>query len=128
MFDSRPSVCNLCGGKVIYDKMVNVGIAPYQSGYCYYCTSCHAFVGTHRKHPKDALGILAKGDVRRMRIICHEELDRHWTTTSGKNRAYFRLSKELGIKSENCHFGYMDYDLLNRSLEIMHSWGNINFR
>ena len=29
-----------------------------------------------------------------------------------KNRAYYRLSQEMGMKSENCHFGYMDYEQL----------------
>ena len=49
-------------------------------------------------------------------------------STAGKNRLYFKLSKELGIKSEDCHFGYMDYEQLQKALNIMKSWGDFKIR
>lgn len=65
-YDSRPTVCK-CGGKVIYGRMKDFGITPYKSGYCYFCTKCGAYVGTHENRKKDALGVLSDGRTRRMR-------------------------------------------------------------
>ena len=127
-FDSRPTVCNVCGGHVSYGKMKDLGIPEYQSGYCYHCENCGAYVGTHRKEPKDALGILASGDVRKLRSICHQEFDKYYYSLPGKNRAYYRLSKELGIKYEDCHFGHMDEPMLQKSLNIMKGWKKSCFR
>ena len=126
-YDSRPTVCK-CGGKVIYGRMKDFGITPYKSGYCYFCTKCGAYVGTHENRKKDALGVLSDGRTRRMRMVCHQEFDKHWDSTAGKNRLYFKLSKELGIKSEDCHFGYMDYEQLQKALNIMQSWGDFKIR
>ena len=106
MFDSRPTRCN-CGGTVVYGKMEKFGLRPYQSGYCYICQKCGAYVGTHQNRPKDALGILAAGDTRRLRVLCHEEFDKHWMSTAGKSRVYYRLSKEMGIKKEDCHTNHL---------------------
>ena len=122
-YDSRPSICPDCNGKVEYGRMVDYGIKPYQSGYCYICVRCKAYVGTHRNTPKEALGRLSDSRTRRMRVLCHEEFDKHWQSTAGKNRLYYKLSKELGIKSEECHFGYMDYEELEKAYEIMKKWG-----
>lgn len=125
MYDSRPTACK-CGGKVVYGKMADFGLAPYQSGYCYYCLSCKKYVGTHKNRPKDALGELADGNTRRLRSICHEEFDRHYYSTAGKQRAYYKLSKALDIKVDDCHFGYMQEEMLRRALEIMYGWGEYN--
>lgn len=50
-YDSRPTVCK-CGGKVIYGRMKDFGITPYKSGYCYFCTKCGAYVGTHENRKR----------------------------------------------------------------------------
>ena len=42
--------------------------------------------------------------------------------------SFSKLSKELGIKSEDCHFGYMDYEQLQKALNIMKSWGDFKIR
>mgnify|MGYP002109652123 CR=1 FL=1 len=113
---------------VIYGKMKDFGLTPYQSGYCYICEKCGSYVGTHRKSPKDALGILACSNTRKLRSICHEEFDKHYYSLTGKNRAYYRLSKELNIKFDDCHFGYMDAATLSRALNIMKGWEKACFR
>ena len=128
MFDSRPTICPVCGGNVIYGKMKDFGLTPYQSGYCYICEKCGSYVGTHRKSPKDALGILACSNTRKLRSICHEEFYKHYYSLTGKNRAYYRLSKELHIKFDDCHFGYMDAATLSRALNIMKGWEKACFR
>lgn len=126
-FDPMPSECNNCGGKrVIYGRMTEFGIKAYQSGYCYYCLDCGAYVGTHMNRPKEALGILSDSKTRKLRVTCHKEIDKHWYSSAGKNRAYYRLSQEMGMKSENCHFGYMDYEQLVEALHIMKKWGDYN--
>lgn len=122
MYDSRPSVCTDCGQKVVYGKMSDFNINPYQSGYCYICTGCGAYVGTHKNRPKEALGRISDKRTRYMRVVCHKEFDHHWQSTAGKNRLYHKLAKALGIKSEDCHFGYMDYEELKKAYEIMKTW------
>ncbi len=127
-YDPRPSKCPLCGGCVTYGKMADFNIRSYQSGWCYRCESCGAFVATHKNRPKDALGMLAKHNARKLRFLCHEEFDKHWMSTRGRNMAYYRLSKEMGIDKEDCHFGYMDEEHLKEAYEILQGWGNLFFR
>lgn len=124
-YDVYPEKCNVCGGKVEYKKLIDAGIEPFQSGWGYICMDCGAYVGTHKNKPKEALGILAHGDTRYLRVLCHKEFDRHWISLAGKNRAYYRLSKLLGIPKEQCHFGHMDNDMLLESLKIMKNMGNM---
>lgn len=127
-YDPRPTICPLCKGNVIYGDMRSFGLKPYQSGKCYICSTCGAFVGTHQKQPMDALGMLGHGDVRKLRAICHEEFDRHWMSTSAKNRLYYKLSLDMGIDYEQCHFGYMNKENLLKALNIMKGWGDLYYR
>ena len=128
MYDPRPNKCPDCNGNVVYGKMTDFGLKSFQSGKCYYCTNCGAYVGTHQNRPKEALGRLADGKTRHMRMMCHKEFDKHWESTVVMNRLYYRLSKELGMKKEDCHFGYMDYEQLNHAYQIMLNWENFIFR
>lgn len=128
MFDSRPTVCHLCGGEVVYGKMTEFGIKPFQSGCCYICMRCNAYTGTHCNNPKDALGVLGTRNDRSLRRKCHEELDKHWMSSAGKNRAYYKLSADMGIKFEDCHFGHMREEQLKEAYDIMQGWGNLHFR
>ena len=57
--DTHPTTCNLCGGQVIYTSNERVYGRKYGSGYCYLCTCCGAYVGTHEPRPREALGLLA---------------------------------------------------------------------
>jgi len=119
-YDPQPTICPYCSGKVVYGKMQEFGIAPYQSGYCYICTECNAFVGTHNNRPKEALGKIAYGKTRSLRVQCHEEFEKHYSGSShGKDRLYYLLSQKLGLSKEECHFGYMDDEQLIQALRIM---------
>lgn len=60
MFTKHPTKCNICGGLVKYIPNKEIYGKSYGSGFCYYCTNCGAYVGTHVPQPKVALGILAK--------------------------------------------------------------------
>lgn len=74
----RPTKCNLCGGNVIYTTNDRIYGKKYGSGYCYLCTACGAYVGTHRPRPKEALGILANERMKKGKRVCHEIFDKLW--------------------------------------------------
>lgn len=88
MVDIHPTVCNICGGKVILCSNARVYHGrQYGSGLCYYCLSCGAYVGTHEPNPKDALGLLADEPMRRGKMMCHALFDPLWQGARDKRRA-----------------------------------------
>ena len=129
MMNLYPTKCNLCGGKVIYTTNAKVYHGKtYGSGYCYLCTGCDAYVGTHEPRPKEALGLLANEQMRKAKMACHDIFDSKW---KGKTRArkkrnemYAWLADKLGIDISDCHFGYFDLEMLKKAyfilLEIEH--------
>ena len=126
MINTRPTDCNCCMSKnsVIYGKMEEFQIRRFESGYCYICTKCGAYVGTHKGRVKDALGILSDEKTRKMRILCHQEFDKHYMRRASKSAVYYRLAQEMKIPFDDCHFGYMDYCQLEKALNIMKQWGD----
>lgn len=123
MIDLHPEKCNICGGKVIYTTNDRIYHGKkYGSGYCYLCTECGAYVGTHKPRPKEALGILADEEMREWKIRCHDEFDKLWGDGDQRKQLYKRLSKELNISIKECHFGYFDLDTLKKSYEIIKLW------
>jgi hypothetical protein len=122
----HPTVCNLCGGEVIYTSNAKVYGREYGSGKCYYCTKCHAYVGTHKPRPKEALGLLADKEMRDLKMQCHTLFDKQWKTEStskkrhlARKRAYKELAKRLSIPVSECHFGYFDMDMLKKTYVIL---------
>ncbi|MBQ7818518.1 MAG: hypothetical protein IJ341_02355 [Bacteroidales bacterium] len=115
----HPTVCNLCGGEVEFISNSLIYGKPYGSGYCYYCTSCGAYVGTHKPRPKDALGILANNEMREMKKKCHAIFDTMWTSHKERSKQYAWLAKRLGIKVQDCHFGHFDLETLNLAYTIL---------
>lgn len=124
-----PTKCNLCGGKVIYTENDTIYGKRYGSGFCYLCTKCGAYVGTHKPRPKEALGLLADDRMRKGKMACHEKFDRFW---KGKKNArikraalYKKLAEEMDIEVTNCHFGYFALDELKKAYRIIRSWENL---
>jgi hypothetical protein len=78
MIDLFPTKCNLCSGTVEYVTNAKVYGKEYGSGKCYLCTSCGAYVGTHKPRPKEALGLLANEPMRKGKTLCHELFDSKW--------------------------------------------------
>lgn len=118
-YDPKPTKCNLCGGKVIFnqaskDKSV--------SGFVYYCTNCHAWVGTYPHDKEIAYGPLANFDTRKKRAEIHDWFDKLWTNHQERELMYEKLAKELGIEKENCHFGQLSDGLLDKALAIVKKW------
>lgn len=123
MIDLHPKICNLCGGEVIFTTNDNIYGRKYGSGWCYYCTNCGAYVGTHKPRPSEALGILANAEMRELKVKCHEIFDKKWkeskTRHHSRDLAYSRLAKKMGIPVEDCHFGYMNLEQLKKAYQIL---------
>ena len=116
MIDKHPTKCHICGGDVKYEKNSVIYGRQYGSGYCYRCQKCGAFVGTHAPRPREALGILADERTRNLRKTAHRLFDKLEGT---RTQRYAELARLLGINKEDCHFGYMNSDELERAIQIM---------
>ena len=121
--DLHPKICNLCGGKVIYTTNDNIYGKLYGSGFCYLCTNCGAYVGTHKPRPREAFGILSDGKMRKLKHESHDRFDKFWKNKSNRRkirkRAYAKLAELLNIPVQDCHFGYFDMVMLKKaSLKI----------
>lgn len=123
MVDLQPTKCNLCGGKVVYVSNAKIYGRQYGSGYCYCCTSCDAYVGTHEPRPKEALGILANKQMRDWKMKCHSLFDPLWKNKRKKRgQLYTNLALQMGIPISQCHFGYFNLEDLKRAYEILETW------
>lgn len=126
MIDLQPTKCNLCGGKVIYISNSRIYGKEYGSGKCYFCTQCGAYVSTHKPRPQEAMGILANKEMRDMKNKCHELFDQKWKNKptlkqrkTARKKAYQELADSLHISVDDCHFGYFDFDMLNKVYELL---------
>lgn len=119
MIDLYPTKCNLCGGKVIYISNATIYGKEYGSGYCYLCTCCGAYVGTHKPYPKVAMGILANAEMRDLKMKAHSLFDLKWHNRKERNNCYKELTIKLNIPFQECHFGYMDKDMLIKAINIL---------
>ena len=136
MIDLYPTKCNLCGGYVEYISNDKIYGKKYGSGYCYHCTKCGAYVGTHKPRPREALGILANKEMQKWKIWCHDLFDKLWKGVPAyvmadgtkvdrvkpkmtRGQAYFLLAKEMNIPFKECHFGYFDLPQLKRAYAIL---------
>jgi hypothetical protein len=118
-----PTVCNLCGGRVEYASNDRIYGKQYGSGYCYLCTTCGAYVGTHKPWPRKAMGILADEPMRKAKRNCHEIFDSKWQgqpkVHKKRNDLYCWLAHELDIPEDMCHFGYFDLAMLQKAYAVL---------
>lgn len=121
-----PTECNICSGQVIYTSNSKIYGREYGSGKMYYCTKCGAYVLTHISRPKEAFGLLADEPMRDMKRKCHKLFDEKWIhektiklKKKARKKAYKDLANKLCIPVRDCHFGYFDMDMLNKSYEIL---------
>ena len=123
MINLQPTECNLCGGAVEYVSNAAIYGRKYGSGYCYRCRGCGAYVGTHKKRPKEALGILANAEMREWKMKCHAVFDILWQSESERYRYrskyYGALAEKLNISKKCCHFGYFDMPMLKQAYNII---------
>ncbi len=114
-----PNTCPECGGKLEFGKMAKYGIKPYASGYCYICLNCNTHIATHKNDRRKAIGVMADRETKKLRLRCHEEFDALWKTTAQRRYYYIKLSKAMGLKLEDCHFGHMDKKQLLEALSVI---------
>lgn len=122
MIITKPKYCNLCGGDVIYTSNAVIYGKEYGSGKCYLCTECGAYVGTHIPQPEKAMGILADAQMREKKKECHAIFDKMWNNGKERSHLYKKLAKEMNMKLEDCHFGYMDIQDLEMALYFIKRW------
>ncbi|AWY06879.1 MAG: zinc-finger-containing domain protein [Caudoviricetes sp.] len=119
----HPTICNICGGSVVYTSNAEIYGREYGSGRCYLCRRCGAYVGTHKPRPHEALGLLADHEMRELKKACHALFDPLWQgrpkAHKKRNDLYFWLSKQLGIHREDCHFGYFGVGQLKEAYQIL---------
>ncbi len=115
----HPTVCNLCGGKVIFTSNTILYGKEYGSGKCYYCTKCGASVGTHVPHPDEAYGILSNKTMQMYRKKCHRLFDCLWkgSKNEGKMRTklYAWLAYKMRINARDSHFGFFNLEQLKEA-------------
>lgn len=123
MVDLHPTICNICGGHVVFTSNAVIYGKEYGSGKCYLCISCGAYTGTHRPRPKEALGLLADESMRKGKVACHDLFDAMWR---GKPKAqkkrkdlYLWLAYEMDIPTRDCHFGYFNLHQLRQAYRIL---------
>lgn len=123
MIDLHPTVCNLCGGKVIFVDNESIYGASYGSGKSYLCTACGARVGTHKPRPEEALGLLADVRMRKGKKYCHDLFDLLWLNekhrVKARTKAYEWLSERIQVPVDECHFGYFDIHQLRKAYVIL---------
>lgn len=113
----KPKFCNLCGGKVRFNRCDR---EKSRSGFVYYCTQCHAWVSTSPRNPREALGELANKEMRKRRRDLHQWFDKLWRNKAEREMYYDRLAVALG-KNE-CHFSQMSMAELDKAEQIVKKW------
>ena len=123
MIDLHPTICNLCGGPVVFTSNAAIYGQKYGSGKCYLCQSCGAYTGTHKPRPTEAMGLLADEPMRKGKMMCHALFDALWR---GKPKArkkrqdlYLWLAGKMGVPFEECHFGYFDIHQLRKAYSLL---------
>jgi hypothetical protein len=123
-------VCVECGGmaKLVDGASVRPD-RPDDRGKMFWRCKCGAFVGCH-PGTAIAMGHPASGQTRYLRFKAHEALDASWgkdgraRLASGyaRKRAYKRLAAAMGLRSEDCHIGFMSAAQCRRVIAICESW------
>jgi len=129
MINLQPTECNICSGKVVYISNAKIYGKQFGSGYCYLCTDCKAYVGTHEPRPHEAYGILADEEMRELKKQCHSIFDPFWSNEeksryrrNKRHKLYKKLAQDMEIPEEECHFGYFDKDKLKKAMVIIRKW------
>lgn len=121
-----PEQCQYCLDVVEiqhHDKIY--GKAYGEWPWMYVCVRCGARVGMH---PFTAipLGTLADEETRNARKLCKPSFERLWMEAGfERTGAYAWLASELGITTEQCHFGLFDISTCERAKAACDSYGRV---
>ena len=113
-----PTICNICGGKVI---LIKTDKNYDRSRFVYKCIECGASVGTHPNSTR-AIGLLANKETKDKRREVHTWFDKLWRCHEQREMLYEKLAVELGIPRIECHFGIMSDEMLDKALVIIKKW------
>lgn len=104
-------ICPYCERKTHF-QMTNIGTNIY------ICHDCRAWVGCYRG-TNNALGRLAKDDLRKLKIEAHNEFDKHWKSGKYKRREMYRwLSEKMNLPQHETHIGMFDEEQCRRCIEL----------
>lgn len=111
-----PTVCEYCGGKVIFtDSAIVYGRS---SGDIYLCTNCNACVGVH-KGTKRPLGTLANAILRLKRKETHEMFDTMWKREGlTRSEAYEWLAQKMNLPKHLAHIGRFNVEQCDRAVRL----------
>lgn len=107
--DMLPEIteCRYCGNEVICVTSKEFYGRDY-GAHVYRCTSCDAYVGTHRG-TTIPLGTLANKELRDLRQMAHRVFDPCWKNGHMKRvSAYRRLSEFMGTDRKDTHIAMFD--------------------
>lgn len=83
------------------------------------CRPCDAHVGCH-KGTHNALGRVAKADLRKAKMAFHEAFDPLWKSGKwNRNALYAELAKRMNMDKELCHGGMMDLKQCEQAIGIL---------
>ena len=112
-----PESCNCCGGSVeaVRNSEIYNGRSFGEWPWVYLCRSCGAYVGIH-PFTDIPLGTLADKETRIARKRSKAPFEQlHRSGMMSRSEAYGRLASKLGIKKEECHFGWFDAVMCERA-------------
>ena len=118
-----PEQCNFCGrmSVVIKNNAYIYGRSYGDWPWVYICAGesecCGAYVGMH-PFTNIPLGTLADAKTRTARKKCKAPFEAlHQTGKISRGEAYEKLAEKLGIKKEQCHFGWFDADMCEKAAQ-----------
>lgn len=83
------------------------------------CRSCNAHVGVH-KGTHNALGRVAKADLRKAKMAFHDAFDPLWRSGKwNRNALYAELAKRMDIDGKFCHGGMFDVRQCQQAIAIL---------
>lgn len=111
--------CQYCGklaelvtGREVYPHRTDLGHKPFWA-----CLPCGAWVGCHPGTTR-RLGRLANADLRRLRAQAHAAFDPRWKSGGRRREQYAWLAERLGMKTKDCHIGWMDEEQCQRVIDL----------
>lgn len=136
MSGEKAPICPECGseavltnGQEIYPKRPDLHKKSF-----WICRPCNAYVGCHPGSQRP-LGTPATKELRSKRSEAHAWLDPLWDARKvgenakplfdSRSTAYKWLAAELGLTSEKCHIGMMDFETASRAAGICKDAGDV---
>ena len=112
--------CPYCGNKAKLVKGTEIycGFKNLADKWFWECLPCSAHVGCHGK-TTNALGSLARIDLRQQRITAHHYFDRIWGAQRRSRKvAYQMLCRELDLPHTECHIAMFDMETCTKVIAL----------